>query len=114
VIFCDNLVCIAKGDEWTTSFQTCYRAFEWSVMLFGLTNTSAAFQCFMNDMFSDLLNVCVMVYLDDILIYSDDITQHWSHVKEVLKQLQKAGLYTKAEKCEFYSDSIEYLGYMSE
>jgi len=68
----------------------------------------------MNDMFSDLLNVCVMVYLDDILIYSDDITQHWSHVKEVLKQLQKAGLYTKAEKCEFYSDSIEYLGYMSE
>ena len=39
----------------------------------------------MNDMFSDLLDVCVVVYLDDILIYFDDITQHWSHVKEVLK-----------------------------
>jgi len=66
----------------------------------------------MNDMFSDLLDVCVVVYLDNILIYSDDITQHWSHVKEVLKRLQKAGLYVKAEKCKFYSESIEYLGYV--
>ena len=66
----------------------------------------------MNDMFSDLLDVCIVVYLDDILIYSNDITQHWSHVKEVLKWLQKAGLYAKAEKCEFYSDSVEYLGYV--
>jgi len=66
----------------------------------------------MNDMFSDLLDVCIVVYLDDILIYSNDITQHWSHIKEVLKRLQKAGLYAKAEKCEFHSDSIEYLGYV--
>ena len=56
-------------------------------MPFGLTNAPAAFQRFMNDLFSDLLNVCVVVYLDDILIYSDDITQHWKHVKEVLKRL---------------------------
>jgi len=54
-------------------------------MPFGLTNTPAAFQRFMNNMFSDLLDVCIVVYLDDILIYSDNITQHWSHVKEVLK-----------------------------
>jgi len=66
----------------------------------------------MNNVFSDLLNVCVVVYLDDILIYSDDITQHWSHIKEVLKRLRKAGLYAKAEKCEFHSDSVEYLGYV--
>ena len=66
----------------------------------------------MNDIFSDLLDVCIVVYLDDILIYSDNITQHWSHVKEVLKWLWKAGLYTKAEKCEFHSDSVEYLGYV--
>jgi len=66
----------------------------------------------MNNMFSDLLDVCVVVYLDDILIYSDDITQYWSHVKEVLKRLQKAELYIKAEKCEFHSDSIKYLGYV--
>jgi len=66
----------------------------------------------MNDLFSDLLDVCIVVYLDDILIYSNDITQHREHVKEVLKRLQKAGLYVKAEKCEFYSDSVEYLGYV--
>jgi len=100
-----HLVHIAKGDKWKTAFHTCYRAFEWSVMLFGLTNAPAAFQHFMNDM-------CVVVYLDNILIYSDDIMQHQSHVKEVLKRLRKAGLYTKAEKCEFYSDSIEYRGYV--
>jgi len=56
--------------------------------------------------------MCVVVYLNDILIYSDDITQHQEHVKEVLKRLQKAGLYAKAEKCEFHLDSVEYLGYV--
>jgi len=106
------LVCIAKGDEWKTTFQTCYGAFKWLVMPFGLTNASATFQHFMNNVFSDLLDVCVVVYLDNILIYSDDITQHRKHVKEVLKRLQKAGLYAKAEKCEFHLDSIEYLGYV--
>jgi len=81
-------------------------------MLFGLTNAPAAFQHFMNNVFSDLLDMCIVVYLNNILIYSDNITQYQSHVKEVLKQLRKAGLYTKAEKCEFHSDSIEYLGYV--
>ena len=56
--------------------------------------------------------MCVVVYLNDILIYSNDIMQHQSHVKEVLKRLQKAGLYAKAKKCEFHSDSVEYLGYI--
>jgi len=107
-----HLVHIAKGDKWKTAFRTCYGAFEWSVMPFRLTNTPAAFQRFMNNVFSDLLDVCVVVYLDDILIYSDDITQHRKHVKEVLKRLQKAGLYVKTEKCEFHLDSVEYLGYV--
>jgi len=66
----------------------------------------------MNDVFSNLLDVCIVVYLDNILIYSDDITQHRSHIKEVLKRLQKAGLYAKAEKCEFHLNSVEYLGYV--
>ena len=66
----------------------------------------------MNNVFSDLLDVCIVVYLDNILIYSDDITQHQSHIKEVLKWLWKVGLYMKAEKYEFYSDSVEYLGYV--
>jgi len=81
-------------------------------MPFRLTNTPAAFQHFINNVFSDLLNVCVVVYLDDILIYSDDIMQHRSYIKEVLKRLRKVGLYMKAEKCKFYSDSVKYLGYV--
>jgi len=52
-----------------------------------------------------------MIYLDDILIYSNNISEHHQHVKEVLKCLCKAGLYAKVEKCEFHSESVEYLGY---
>jgi len=107
-----HLVRIAEGDEWKTAFRTRYGAFKWSVMPFRLTNAPAAFQCFMNDVFSDFLDVCVVVYLDDILIYSNDITQHQSHIKEVLKRLRKVGLYAKAQKCEFHSDSVKYLGYV--
>jgi len=81
------LVHIAEGNEWKTAFQTRYGAFEWSVIPFGLTNAPATFQHFMNDVFSDLLDVCIVVYLDDILIYSDDIMQHQRHVKEILKRL---------------------------
>jgi len=80
-----HLVHIAEGNKWKTAFQTCYGAFEWLVILFGLTNAPTTFQHFMKDVFSDLLDVCIVVYLDDILIYPDDITQHQNHVKEVLK-----------------------------
>jgi len=81
-------------------------------MPFSLTNAPAAFQRFINDIFSDLLDVCVVIYLDDILIYSNNMSEHHQHVKEVLKRLCKAGLYAKAEKCEFHSKSVEYLGYI--
>ena len=66
----------------------------------------------MNDIFSDLLDLCIMIYLDDILIYLNNMSKHHWHVKEVLKHLHKAGLYAKAEKCKFYSKSVEYLGYI--
>jgi len=66
----------------------------------------------MNDIFSDLLNVCVVIYLDDILIYLNNMSEHHRHVKEVLKCLRKTGLYAKAEKCEFHSELVEYLGYI--
>ena len=81
-------------------------------MLFGLTNAPMVLQQFMNDIFSDFLDVCVVIYLDDILIYSNNMSEHHRHVKEVLKRLRKAGLYAKAEKCEFHSESVEYLGYI--
>jgi len=81
-------------------------------MPFGLTNAPAAFQQFMNNIFSNLLDVCAVIYLDDILMYLNNMSEHHWHVKEVLKHLHKAGLYTKAEKCKFHSKSVEYLGYI--
>jgi hypothetical protein len=79
-----HLVHIAEGDEWKTAFRTHYGSFEWLVMLFGLTNVPAAFQQFVNDIFSDLLDVCVIVYLDDILVYSNNPTLHDERVRKVL------------------------------
>ena len=93
-----HLVCIADGDEWKTAFRTCYGSFEWSVMPFGLTNAPAAFQRFMNDIFSNLLDVCVMIYLDDILIYSNNMSEHHWHVKKSTQaSLQGWPLYQSRE-----------------
>ena len=66
----------------------------------------------MNDIFSDLLDICVMIYLDDILIYSNNMFKHHRYIKEVLMCFYKAGLYAKAGKCKFHSKSVEYLGYI--
>ena len=66
----------------------------------------------MNDIFSDFLDVCIVIYLDDILIYSNNMSKHHQHIKEVLKHLCKTSLYTKVEKCEFHSKSVEYLEYI--
>ena len=82
------------------------------VMPFGLTNAPAAFQRFMNDIFSDLLDVCIIIYLDDILIYSEDMSQHKKHIKEVLHRLRKNRLYAAPVKCEFHKESVEYLGFI--
>ena len=62
-------------------------------MPFGLSNAPAAFQRFVNEIFADMLDVCVVVYLDDILIYSDNPDDHRKHVKEVLRRLRKHRLY---------------------
>ena len=66
----------------------------------------------MNNIFSDLLDVYVMIYLDDILIYSNNMFKHHQYIKEVLRHLCKAGLYAKAEKYEFHFKSVEYLEYI--
>ena len=80
------------------AFRTHYGSFEWCVMPFGLTNAPTAFQRFMNDIFSDMLDVHVIIYLDEILIYSDDPTEHKKHVREVLRRLHLHGLFCKPEK----------------
>ena len=66
----------------------------------------------MNDIFQDMLDDCVIVYLDDILVYSDNLEVHQKHVREVLRRLQHHGLYAKVPKCTFHTDSVEYLGYI--
>ena len=107
-----HLVRIAEGDEWKTAFRTRYGSFEWLVMPFRLTNAPAAFQRFMNDIFSDHLDVSVTIYLDDILIYSDNPADHKQHVREVLRRLRKHGLYARPDKCHFSTDTVEYLGFI--
>ncbi|QRW25857.1 Retrotransposable element Tf2 protein [Rhizoctonia solani] len=79
-------------------------------MTFGLTNTPAAFQHFMNKLFKDLLDVCIIIYLDDILIYSKDDASHTQHVHKVLQRLMENQLFCKASKCTFHITLVEYLG----
>jgi hypothetical protein len=107
-----HLIQIAAGDEWKTAFRTCYGSFEWLVMPFGLTNAPGSFQRFLNGIYSDLLNVYVIIYLDNILIFSGNEDDHFRHVSEVLKQLQKHGLYANGKECDFHSKSVDYLGHM--
>ena len=107
-----HLVRIASGDEWKTTFRTRYSSFEWLVIPFGLSNALSAFQHFMNETFADLLDVCVVVYLDDILIYSNNLEEHRIHVKEVLRRLRKNKLYASPSKCLFHQDKVEFLGFV--
>ena len=106
------LVCIAKGDEWKTTFRTHYGSFEWLVMLFGLSNAPSAFQRFMNEVFYDLLDVYVVIYFDDILIYSNNLEDHKKHVKEVLRRLRDNKLYASSTKCVFHQNRVEFLGFI--
>jgi len=107
-----HLVHTANSDKWKTTFRIHYRSFEQSIMPFSLTNTLITFQQFINSYFSNLLDICVMMYLDNILIYMNNMSRYCQHVKKVLKYLCKAGLYAKAKKCGFYSKSVEYLEYI--
>ncbi|QRW23208.1 Retrotransposable element Tf2 protein [Rhizoctonia solani] len=105
-----NNVRVKEGDEWKTAFRTKYGLYKSLVMTFGLTNAPAAFQHFMNELFKDLLDVCVIIYLNDILIYSKDDASHTQHVHEVLRRLMENQLFCKASKCTFHVTSVEYLG----
>src|SRR5258708_32719108 len=71
-----HLVCIAKGDESKTAFCTWSSSYKWQVMPFRLSNAPAAFQRFINEVLGDLMDICMVGYLDDILIYSDSLEDH--------------------------------------
>src|SRR5258708_9397825 len=107
-----HLVHITEGDEPKTAFRTHYSSYKWRVMPFRLSNAPAAFQRFINEVLGDLMDVCTVGYLDDILVYSDSLEDHWNHVREVLQCLRKAGLYANLKKCKFHTDTMEYLGFI--
>ena len=103
---------IAAGHEWKTAFRTRYSLFEYKVMPFGLTNCPATFQRHVNTVLRNFIDIFVVVYLDDILIYSDHPSDHRKHVRMVLLTLRQHALYAKADKCDFHTTRVEYLGFV--
>jgi RNase H-like domain found in reverse transcriptase/Reverse transcriptase (RNA-dependent DNA polymerase)/Integrase zinc binding domain len=103
---------VTEGHEWLTAFCTWYGAYKWLVMPMGATNAPAQFQYFMNDSFQDMVNLFVIVYLDDILIFSDLLGEHCGHVRRVLQRLHERNLCAKISKCTFHMDTIEYLRFI--
>jgi hypothetical protein len=95
-----------------TAFRTHHRHFEFLVMPFGLTNAPATFQALMNDVLQDFIRVFVLVFFDDILIFSDSWSSHLQHARMVLKRLQEHGLAIKRSKCSFGATSMQYLGHV--
>ncbi|KAL0157255.1 hypothetical protein M9458_048501, partial [Cirrhinus mrigala] len=107
-----NLICIREGDEWKTAFSTTSGHYEYRVMPFGLANSPSYFQAFVNEVFCDMLNRWVIVYMDDILIFSNTRSDHIQHVRAVLQRLIQHRLYAKEEKCLFHQERIAFLGYV--
>ncbi|CAI7853836.1 unnamed protein product, partial [Closterium sp. NIES-53] len=95
-----------------TAFRTRYGSYEYLVMPFGLTNAPATFRAEMNHILRPLLDECVVVYLDDILIYSRDMKQHIEHLRRVFEILRREKFYVKLSKSEFALKKVQFLGHM--
>ena len=109
IIAAFNRLCIWEDDEALTTFCTCFSLFEYLIMPFGLCNSPASFQNYINDTLWEYLNDFCTVYLDDILIYSEIEAEHEIHVKRVLQKLREAGLQADIIKCTFHVKKILYL-----
>ena len=103
---------INEEDVEKTAFRTRYRAFEFLVLSFGLINAPPIFMRLMNSIFHQYVDEFVILYLDDILIYSRSEEDHVHHVRLVLQLLRCNHLFANRDKCEFGVDRIEFIGYM--
>jgi len=103
---------MAPEDIYKTAFKMHNGHYEFLLMPFGLINAPATFQSLMNDLFRDQLRKFILVFFDDILIYSHSMTEHLGHLRIVFTILQTNLLYAKASKCVFYSPQVEYLGHV--
>ncbi|GBG92639.1 hypothetical protein CBR_g56604 [Chara braunii] len=102
---------VAAEDQPKTAFRSRLGHYEFTVMPFGLTNAPATFQTVMKDIFRDILEEYVLVYLDDILVYSRTLEDHIRHLRDVLQCLRKHGFYTKLSKCRFAQRKVDFLGH---
>jgi hypothetical protein len=103
---------IKDEDISKTTFRMRYGHYEFVVIPFGLTNTPTTFMCLMNSIFSQYLDKFVLVFIDDILVYSKMEEEHEEHLRIVLQTLRKHKLYAKFDKCDFYQKRIQYLGHV--
>lgn len=106
-----NLVCTRAGDVWKTSFSTMLGHYQNNLMSYGLANALAFFQSLMNDVFRDMVHKFVIVYRDDILIYSLNKREDVSHIRQVLHHLFAHGLYAKVENCELHKPELSFPSY---
>ncbi|GBG59932.1 hypothetical protein CBR_g66738 [Chara braunii] len=102
---------IQPQDRYKTAFKPRYGHFEWVVMPFGLTNAPTTFQAAMTTEFRDLLDRSVLIYLDDILVYSRTLDEHLVHLRVVLDRLRAAKYKANRDKCEFAKQELKYLGH---
>ena len=107
-----NQVRIHEEDVPKTAFRTRYGHYEFKVLPFGLCNAPATFQTLMNHVFRDVLDEYVLVYLDDIMIYSKTPEEHLQHIREVLERLRDHKLYLNGDKCKYFQTEVDWLGHI--